>query len=29
MMGHLHTDHAGGLRIFQDANVDIVVHEDE
>ena len=29
VMGHLHTDHAGGLRIFQDANVDIVVHEDE
>jgi glyoxylase-like metal-dependent hydrolase (beta-lactamase superfamily II) len=29
VMGHLHTDHAVGLRIFQDANVDIVVHEDE
>jgi len=29
VMGHLHTDHAGGLRIFQDANVEIVVHEDE
>ena len=29
VMGHLHTDHAGGLRIFEDANVDIVVHEDE
>ena len=28
VMGHLHTDHAGGLRIFQDADVDIVVHED-
>jgi len=29
VMGHLHTDHAGGLRIFQDAGVEIVVHEDE
>jgi glyoxylase-like metal-dependent hydrolase (beta-lactamase superfamily II) len=29
VMGHLHTDHAGGLRLFQDANVDIVVHENE
>jgi N-acyl homoserine lactone hydrolase len=29
VMGHLHTDHAGGLRIFQDANVEIVVHENE
>jgi glyoxylase-like metal-dependent hydrolase (beta-lactamase superfamily II) len=29
VMGHLHTDHAGGLRVFQDADVDIVVHEDE
>jgi glyoxylase-like metal-dependent hydrolase (beta-lactamase superfamily II) len=29
VMGHLHTDHAGGLRLFQDANVEIVVHEDE
>ena len=29
VMGHLHTDHAGGLRIFQDAGADIVVHEDE
>jgi glyoxylase-like metal-dependent hydrolase (beta-lactamase superfamily II) len=29
VMGHLHTDHAGGLRVFQDANVDIVVHENE
>jgi glyoxylase-like metal-dependent hydrolase (beta-lactamase superfamily II) len=28
-MGHLHTDHAGGLRLFQDANVEIVVHENE
>lgn len=29
VMGHLHTDHAGGLRLFADANVDIVVHEAE
>jgi Metallo-beta-lactamase superfamily len=29
VLGHLHTDHAGGLRIFQDANVDIVLHENE
>lgn len=29
VMGHLHTDHAGGLRIFADANVDIVLHADE
>lgn len=29
VMGHLHTDHAGGLRLFQDASAEIVVHEDE
>jgi N-acyl homoserine lactone hydrolase len=29
VMGHLHTDHAGGLRVFEDADVDIVVHDDE
>lgn len=29
VQGHLHTDHAGGLRLFEDANVEIVVHEDE
>jgi len=29
VMGHLHTDHAGGLRIFEDAGAEIVVHEDE
>jgi N-acyl homoserine lactone hydrolase len=29
VLGHLHTDHAGGLRLFQDAGVDIVLHEDE
>jgi N-acyl homoserine lactone hydrolase len=29
VLGHLHTDHAGGLRLFQDADVEIVVHEDE
>ena len=27
--GHLHVDHAGGLRVFQDAGAEIVVHEDE
>ena len=29
VQGHLHTDHAGGLRIFADADVEIVTHEDE
>lgn len=29
IQGHLHTDHAGGLRLFEKAGVDIVVHEDE
>jgi Zn-dependent hydrolases, including glyoxylases len=29
VLGHLHTDHAGGLRLFEDAGVEIVVHEDE
>jgi N-acyl homoserine lactone hydrolase len=29
VMGHLHLDHAGGLRIFADADAEIVVHEDE
>jgi glyoxylase-like metal-dependent hydrolase (beta-lactamase superfamily II) len=29
VQGHLHTDHAGGLRLFEDAGVEIVVHEDE
>ncbi len=29
VQGHMHTDHAGGLRIFADANAEIVVHEDE
>jgi N-acyl homoserine lactone hydrolase len=29
MMGHLHLDHAGGLRLFQDAGSEIVVHENE
>jgi N-acyl homoserine lactone hydrolase len=29
VQGHLHTDHAGGLRIFEDAGAEIVVHEDE
>ena len=29
IQGHLHCDHAGGLRLFEDAGVDVVVHEDE
>jgi glyoxylase-like metal-dependent hydrolase (beta-lactamase superfamily II) len=29
IQGHLHTDHAGGLRLFEEAGVEIVVHEDE
>lgn len=29
VQGHLHTDHAGGLRSFEDAGAEIVVHEDE
>ncbi len=29
IQGHLHADHAGGLRIFEDAGATIVVHEDE
>lgn len=29
IMGHMHMDHAGGLRLFEDANVEIVLHEDE
>jgi len=29
VQGHLHTDHAGGLRLFQDAGAEIIVHEDE
>jgi N-acyl homoserine lactone hydrolase len=29
IQGHLHTDHAGGLRIFESTDVEIVVHEDE
>lgn len=27
VLGHLHTDHAGGLRLFEDAGAEIVVHE--
>ncbi|MQA85469.1 MAG: MBL fold metallo-hydrolase [Streptosporangiales bacterium] len=26
---HLHTDHAGGLRLFEHADVDVLIHEDE
>jgi N-acyl homoserine lactone hydrolase len=29
VLGHLHTDHAGGLRLFEDAGAEIVVHEAE
>ncbi len=29
VQGHLHCDHAGGLRLFADAGATIVVHEDE
>lgn len=29
VQGHLHTDHAGGLRSFEDAGAEIVVHEAE
>lgn len=29
IQGHMHTDHAGGLRLFEDAGAEILVHEDE
>ena len=29
IQGHLHADHAGGMRIFDEAGATIVVHEDE
>lgn len=29
VLGHLHTDHSGGARVFEDAGVDVVVHQDE
>ena len=29
IVSHLHADHAGGLRLFQDAGATIMVHEDE
>jgi glyoxylase-like metal-dependent hydrolase (beta-lactamase superfamily II) len=29
VMGHLHCDHAGGMRMFQEAGTEILVHEDE
>lgn len=29
IQGHLHCDHAGGLRLFEDAGATIVCHEDE
>jgi glyoxylase-like metal-dependent hydrolase (beta-lactamase superfamily II) len=29
VMGHLHADHAGGLRLFEDSGATIICHEDE
>lgn len=29
IMSHLHTDHAGGLRLFRDAGATVIVHSDE
>lgn len=29
IQAHLHSDHAGGLRLFEDADAEILVHEDE
>lgn len=29
VQGHLHCDHAGGLRLFENAGAEVVVHEDE
>jgi glyoxylase-like metal-dependent hydrolase (beta-lactamase superfamily II) len=29
VLGHLHTDHSGGARIFKDAGVEVVVHDAE
>ncbi len=29
IQGHLHADHAGGLRLFESAGATVVVHEDE
>jgi N-acyl homoserine lactone hydrolase len=29
VMGHLHADHAGGLRLFESTSAEIVCHEDE
>lgn len=29
VMGHMHLDHAGGLRLFEDAGTEIILHEDE
>jgi glyoxylase-like metal-dependent hydrolase (beta-lactamase superfamily II) len=29
IQGHLHTDHAGGLRLFEQAGATLLVHEDE
>jgi glyoxylase-like metal-dependent hydrolase (beta-lactamase superfamily II) len=29
VMGHMHMDHAGGLRLFETAGAEVVLHEDE
>ena len=29
VMGHMHCDHAGGLRLFENAGAEIILHEDE
>ncbi len=29
ILSHCHADHAGGVRIFQDAGAEVIVHEDE
>jgi glyoxylase-like metal-dependent hydrolase (beta-lactamase superfamily II) len=29
VMGHLHCDHAGGMRLFEEAGVEIICHADE
>ncbi len=29
IMGHMHMDHAGGLRLFENAGAEVILHEDE
>ena len=29
ILGHMHIDHAGGLRVFENAGAEIILHEDE